>query len=113
MAADGPRLIDWTGLVRAPFAYDLAVSQFLLSELIPDRVDDPERPRAVNTALQREYARLADVSVPVLAASITPCLPIARAAALFAALPPAQHQRLIESIEATDTSGFASRRPAP
>lgn len=100
MAADGPKLIDWFGMVRAPIAFDLAVCHFLMSDLIPERVDDPERPRAVNTAMQREYARLAGTSVPGLVASITPYLPIARCSALFAGLPLAQRQRQIDSIEA-------------
>ena len=101
MSADGPKLIDWTGLVRAPAAYDLAVCHFLLSDLVPGRVVDPERPRAVNAALQREYARFAGTSVPDLMASIAPYLPVARAAALFATLPPAERQQLIASVEAT------------
>lgn len=100
MSADGPKLIDWTGLVRAPAAYDLAVCHFLLSELVPGRVADPERPRAVNAALQYEYARLAGTSVPDLMASLAPYLPVARAAALFTALPLAERQQLIDSVEA-------------
>jgi len=100
MAADGPKLIDWTGLVRGPVAFDLAVSHVLLTEIVPERVDDPERPRGVNAALQLEYARLAGKSLPELVASITPYLPIARCSALFAGLPLAQRQRQIDSIEA-------------
>jgi aminoglycoside phosphotransferase (APT) family kinase protein len=100
MTADGPKLIDWFGMVRAPFGYDLAVCHFLLSDLVPERVVDPERPRAINTAMQREYARLTGTSVHGLVASITPYLPIARCSALFAGLPNAQRQRQIDSIEA-------------
>ena len=101
MSADGPKLIDWTGLVRAPAAFDLAVCHFLLSELVPGRVDDPERPRAVNSALQCDYARLAGTAVPDLLTSIAPYLPVARVAALFAALPLAERQQLIDSVEAS------------
>src|SRR4051812_1588267 len=36
MTAEGPRLIDWTGSVRAPAAYDLAISQVLLTEIAPE-----------------------------------------------------------------------------
>lgn len=100
MSADGPKLIDWTGLVRAPAAYDLAVCHFLLSELVPVRVADPERPRAVSSAMQRDYARLAGTAVPDLLPSIAPYLPVARVAALFAALPLAERQQLIDSVEA-------------
>jgi Phosphotransferase enzyme family len=32
MTADGPRLIDWIGAVRAPAAFDLAISHILLTE---------------------------------------------------------------------------------
>ena len=62
MTADGPKLIDWIGVVRAPAALDLAVCHILLSELVPELVDDPERPRAFNAAMQSEYARLAGMS---------------------------------------------------
>ena len=62
MTADGPRLIDWIGATRAPAALDLACCHVLLCELAPERVDDPERPRAVNAALQFEYAQLAGMS---------------------------------------------------
>ena len=47
MTADGPRLVDWTGAVRAPAAFDLACGHIVLTELAPEVVDDPERPRAV------------------------------------------------------------------
>jgi aminoglycoside phosphotransferase (APT) family kinase protein len=57
MTAEGPRLIDWSGTVRAPAALDLASIHVLLSELGPEVADDPERPRAVDAAVQSEYAR--------------------------------------------------------
>ena len=78
MTADGPRLIDWGGAVRAPAAFDLACCHVLLSELVPESVDDPERPRAVNAAMQSEYARLAGMSPAALTAAMEPYLPIVR-----------------------------------
>jgi len=72
MTAEGPRLVDWTGAVRAPADLDLGVSHILLSELIPELVDDPERPRAVNVAMQSEYARLAGRSPAALTAAMEP-----------------------------------------
>jgi Ser/Thr protein kinase RdoA (MazF antagonist) len=83
MTADGPRLIDWTGTVRAPAALDLGICHILLSELTPETVDDPERPRAYNAVMQSEYARLAGMSVAALAAAMEPYLPIVRVFALL------------------------------
>ena len=101
MTADGPRLLDWTATVRAPAALDLAVCHILHSELIPELVDDAERPRAVNAAVQSEYARLADMSPVALAAAIEPYLPIVRVFALLAGWPsPALRERLIQRVEA-------------
>ena len=62
MTADGPRLIDWGGAVRAPAALDLAFCHVILFENAPEIVDNPRRPRAVNAAAQSEYARLAGMS---------------------------------------------------
>ena len=75
MTAEGPRLIDWTGTVRAPAAFDLGLSHILLTELAPEVVDDPERPRAVNAAVQSEYARLAGMSRAALTAAMSPTCP--------------------------------------
>ena len=33
MTAGGPRLLDWTGAVRAPVAFDLAFGHIVLIEL--------------------------------------------------------------------------------
>jgi Ser/Thr protein kinase RdoA (MazF antagonist) len=102
MTADGPRLIDWFGMVGAPAALDLGVSHILLSELIPELVDDPERPRAYNAVLQSEYARLAGMSKAALTAAMEPYLPIVRVFALLAGwCGPAQRERLIQRVEAT------------
>jgi Ser/Thr protein kinase RdoA (MazF antagonist) len=100
MTAQGPRLVDWTGAVCAPAAYDLAVSHILLTEIAPEIVDDPERPRAVNAALQSEFARLAGQSPAALTAAIATYLPIVRALIVIGGAAPAQRERLIERLEA-------------
>ena len=48
MTADGPRIVDWTGAVRAPAAFDLGCCHIAMTELAPEVADDPRRPRAVN-----------------------------------------------------------------
>src|SRR5215831_7420619 len=99
MTADGPRIIDWIGAVRAPAALDLASCHILLSELAPEVVDNPQRPRAVNVAAQSEYARLAGMSQAALTAAIEPYLPIVRV--LLGGAASAQRERLIQRVEAT------------
>ena len=64
--------------VRAPAALDLAFCHVILSELAPEVADDPERPRAINAAVQSEYARLAGMSPAALTAAMEPYLPIVR-----------------------------------
>ncbi|MBY0322021.1 MAG: aminoglycoside phosphotransferase family protein [Reyranella sp.] len=98
MTAEGPRLVDWSGAVRAPAALDLASIHVLLAELAPEIADDPERPRAVNAAAQSEYARLAGLSEAALAAAMAPYLPIVRARVAHAL--PDRRARLIPRIEA-------------
>jgi hypothetical protein len=101
MTAEGPRVIDWLGAVRAPAALDLAHAQIILSEIAPEQVDDPERPRAVNAAVQSEYARLAGMSPAALTAARELYLPIVSAYMLAGPVPsPAQRERLILRIEA-------------
>jgi phosphotransferase family enzyme len=101
MTTEGPKLIDWVSAVRAPAALDLAYAHVILSEIAPEQVDDPERPRAVNAAVQSEYARLAGMSPAALTAAIQPYLPIVRACLLTGpALSPALRERLIQRIEA-------------
>ncbi|WP_271500136.1 phosphotransferase [Bradyrhizobium sp. CCBAU 11357] len=99
MTADGPRLIDWTLAVRAPAAYDLACCHVSLSEIAPERVDNPQRPRAINAAAQSEYARLAGTSQATLTAAMEPYLPIARARILLGGVFPALREWLIQRIE--------------
>ena len=100
MTAEGPRLVDWTGTVRAPAAYDLGISHILLTELAPEISDNPERPRAVNAAAQAEYARLAGLSPAVLTAAIEPYLPIARTLMVLSGAVPNLRERLLQRIEA-------------
>src|SRR6516225_5916579 len=42
MTADGPRIVDWTGAVRAPAAFDLGCCHIALTELAPEVADDPQ-----------------------------------------------------------------------
>jgi Ser/Thr protein kinase RdoA (MazF antagonist) len=100
MTADGPRLVDWISTVRAPAALDLGVCHIQLSELVPELVDDPERPRAYNAAMQSEYARLVGMSPVALTAAMKPYLPIACVLALLGGAFSAQRERLIQRVEA-------------
>jgi hypothetical protein len=90
----------WTGAVRAPAALDLARCHVLPSEIAPEIVDDPQRPRAVNAAAQSEYARLAGMSQAALTAAAEPYLPIARVLVLLGGTVPALREPLIQRIEA-------------
>ena len=99
MTADGPRLVDWVGLVRAPAALDLAVSRFQ-SEIVAEFADDPDRPRAVNAAMQSEYARLAGMSQAALTAAMEPFVPIVCVFALLGDAWPAKREWLIQRVEA-------------
>jgi hypothetical protein len=102
MTADGPRLIDWLGTVRAHAALDLGRCHVTLSDLVYAPEDyDPARPRALNAAVQSEYARLAGLSPAALTAAIEPYLPILRAFALAErATNPGRRERLIRRVEA-------------
>jgi hypothetical protein len=101
MTADGPRIIDWVCTVRAPVAYDLGRCHLTLSELVPEGID-PERPRALNAAVQSEYARLTGMAPAALTVAMEPYLPILRAFALAERVrSPAQRERLIQRVEAT------------
>jgi Ser/Thr protein kinase RdoA (MazF antagonist) len=100
MTADGPRIIDWAGTVRAPAAFDLGCCHNLLSEFAATVADDPERPRAVNAAVQSEYARLAGLSPAALTTAMERYLPIVCAFHLLSGAVPAQRERLIQRIAA-------------
>jgi Ser/Thr protein kinase RdoA (MazF antagonist) len=101
MTADGPKIIDWVCAVRAPGVFDIGRCHVTLSELSPEDAD-PERPRAINAAVQSEYARLAGMSPAELTATMQPYLPILRAFVLLQRRPasPAQRERLIQRIAA-------------
>ncbi|HKU93894.1 MAG TPA: aminoglycoside phosphotransferase family protein [Vineibacter sp.] len=99
MTADGPRIVDWLGAVRAPAAFDLGICHILLTELAPDVADDPQRPRAVNAAAQAQYARLAGMSQAALTAAMEPYLPIVCVRILLGGATNAQRERLIQRIE--------------
>ena len=102
MTADGPRFVDWGGVVRAPAGLDLASCHVINAEIAPQTVDDPERPRANNAAMQSEYARLAGLSPATLTAAMQPYLPIIRVRVLLGpAGSSALRERLIQSVEAT------------
>ena len=100
MTAEGPRLIDWTEAKRAPPAFDLAFCHVGLAEVAPEIVDNPERPRAVNAAVQSEYARLAGIAPAALRAEIERYLPIAYVYFVLGDPHPAWRERLIQRIEA-------------
>jgi len=100
MTAEGPKLIDWFGSVRASAAYDLGVSHIVLTEVAAGLVDDPERPRAVNAAAQAEYARLAGLSPAALAAAIESYLPIVRVLVALGNAVPALREQLLQRAEA-------------
>lgn len=101
MTADGPRIIDWACSLRARAVFDIARCHVTLSELVPEDCD-PELPRAINAAVQSEYARLAGMSLAELTATMEPYLPILRAFVLLQQRPatPAQRERLIQRIPA-------------
>lgn len=99
MTPAGPRLVDWSSAVRAPAAYDLAVIHIALTELAPEVASDPEHPRAVNAAMQSEYARLGGLSPAALTAAMEPYLPIVRVSIVLAEVMPALHERMLRRIE--------------
>ena len=99
VTAGGARIIDWSGAVRAPAALDLAVCDISLTHLAPAIADNPARPRAVNAAMQAEYARLAGMSPSALSAAVAPYLPVA-GTLLLPGVAPAQRAGLIQRIAA-------------
>ena len=101
MTADGPKLIDWGGATRAPAGFDLACCHVALTDLAPELVANPERPRAINAAMQSEYARLAGKSAAALTATMEPYLPIVYVRVLLGpAGSPALRDRLLQRVEA-------------
>jgi Ser/Thr protein kinase RdoA (MazF antagonist) len=104
MTADGPKLIDWIAALRAPPAFDLASAHVILTELAPYTADDPERPRAINTAMLAAYAGLIGTSRAALTASMQPYLPIVRALVILGGAVPAQSARLVQRLAADFSS---------
>jgi Ser/Thr protein kinase RdoA (MazF antagonist) len=101
MTADGPRLIDWTGARRGGPPYDLACSHFLLTDLRPESFGDPERQRALDAAMQSEYARLTGMAPAALTAAMEAHLPIVRLFFLLGSpARPATRERLLMRLEA-------------
>lgn len=100
MTADGPKLVDWTGAMRAPAALDLASAHVILTELAPSIADDPKRPPAINAAMQATYAALDRTSHLALAALVKPYLPVVRALLLLGGAMPAQEARLVQRLKA-------------
>lgn len=101
MTAEGPRVVDWTGAVRAPAAFDLACCHVCLVELAPAFIHDPERPRAYNAVAQSEYARLSGMSHAALTAAVESYLPVACVIQLLWGTRGALRERLIHRIEAS------------
>jgi Ser/Thr protein kinase RdoA (MazF antagonist) len=101
MTREGPRLIDWTGARRGGAPYDLACCHVLLTELAPDALGDREQQRAVNAALQAEYARLARLSPTAVAEQMQARLPAVRLFVILASpLSAATRERMLRRLEA-------------
>ena len=89
------------GATHAPAGLDVACCHVINSELAPETVDDPERPRANDAAMRSEYARLAGMSPAALAAAMEPYVPIIRVCVLLGpAGSPALRERMIRRVEA-------------
>ena len=101
MTAEGPRLIDWTGTRRGGAPLDLACCHFLFTELVPEGHGDPQRQRALDVAVQSEYARLAGMSPAALRLAMEAHLPVIRAFFLLGGIArPATRERLLQRLEA-------------
>ncbi len=101
MTAEGPRLIDWTGAKRGGAPLDLACCHFLRTDLAHESLGDPEAQRALDDAIQSEYARLAGISPAALRAAMEAHLPIVRLFFVASGLArPATRERLLHRLEA-------------
>ena len=101
MTANGPRFVDWTFSMRAPAALDLGCCHMQLTEFAPLVVDDPERPRAVDAAVQSEYARLAGTTPAAVATAIELYMPVVCVFYLLVkAVPTALQERVTLRVEA-------------
>jgi hypothetical protein len=72
----------------------------MLTELAPLVADDPERPRAINSALQGAYAQRAKMSLTGLATLVEPYLPIVRTVALLGGALPGHAATLLRRLRA-------------
>jgi Ser/Thr protein kinase RdoA (MazF antagonist) len=99
LTAEGPRLIDWGGAVRAPGWLDLATCQLIMSEIGPEVAGHPG-PQVTAAAMLSEYARLAGLSPATLATAIATYMPIARLRFLLGGAVPAFRERLIQRLAA-------------
>ena len=101
MTAQGPRLVDWTGTKRGGAPLDLACCHFLSTEIVPEILGDPEGQRALDAAVQSEYARLAGIPPATLRAAMEAHLPIVRVFFLLGGIArPATRERLLLRLEA-------------
>ena len=101
MTAQGPRLVDWTGTKRGGAPLDLACCHFLRNELLHESLGDPERQRALDVAVQSEYARLAGIPPATLRVAMEAHLPIVRVFFLLGGIVrPATRERLLQRLEA-------------
>src|SRR5262245_60814492 len=89
-----------TGLGRGPATLDLGFGHFILTEVTPETVDDPERPPSYNPAAQSGYARLAGMSPAALTTAMKSYLPIAWVINLLCGAKGASPERLLQRIEA-------------
>lgn len=100
MTAQGPRLVDWTGTRRGGAPLELACCHFLRTDLVVESLGAPERQRALDDALQAEYARLARLSPAAMTAAIGDHLPVVRAFFLLVGVArPATRERLLQRLE--------------
>ena len=100
MTAESPQTHRLDRCGRAPAAFDLAFCHVGLAEIAPEIVDNPERPRALNAAVESEYARLAGIAPAALRAEIERYLPIAYVYYILGDPHPAWRARLIQRVEA-------------
>jgi Ser/Thr protein kinase RdoA (MazF antagonist) len=101
MTPGGPKIIDWLGVKRGGAALDLACCHFLWTELEHESLGGPELRRALNAAVQSEYARLTGIEPDALRAAVQAHLPIVRVFFLLGGLArPATRERLLNLCEA-------------
>jgi Ser/Thr protein kinase RdoA (MazF antagonist) len=101
LTPQGPRIIDWLGAKRGGAALELACCRFLWTELEHESLGGPRLRRALDAAVQSEYARLAGLSTEALGAAIQAHLPIVRVFFLLGGFArPATRARLLRLCEA-------------